>query len=273
MRISIIGLGWYGLPLARALSDHHEISGSKTSVEEAAALRRKGLSAFALSLNPEWTADEVAESKLREADAVVINIPPPRGNENPEEFYAIGMRELEKRISAGNATHVVFVSSTGVFGAGQHHCDEDTEPQPDRTAGRVLFEAEQLFRSSFRGKFSVIRPGGLVGSDRFPGRFMAGRTGLSGKKHPVNLVHRDDLIALTRAILEKDFERTVFHAVAKDHPSKQDFYQKAAALLNLERPEFDPGDESQGKFISAEKSKTAAGVRFKYDDPYDMLTA
>jgi len=271
MKISIIGLGWYGLPLARALSNLHEVCGSKTSQEDAEKIRKEGISAFPLTLNPEWTASSEAESALCEVDAAVINIPPSRSSDTPEDFYAKQMEALERRLNHGGVKHVVFVSSTGVFGEDQRNCDEDTEPRPTRSAGKVLLNAEQFFRESFSGKVSIIRPGGLVGPDRFPGRFMAGRTGLSGQNHPVNLVHLDDLIALTRSILENDLDRTVFHAVAKEHPSKRDFYTRAAEALGLQAPEFDPSDESAGKFISSEMSKKAAAVKFSYDDPFEML--
>lgn len=271
MKISIIGLGWFGLPLARALSDLHEVSGSKTSEDDAGKIRKEGIRAFPLTLNPGWMASAEAESALCEVDATVINIPPSRSSDVPERFYAGQMEELEQRLKRGGVKHIVFVSSTGVFGEDQHRCDEDTEPVPTRSAGKVLLSAEQFFRERFSGKVSIMRPGGLVGPDRFPGRFLAGRTGLSGKNHPVNLVHLNDLIALTRSILENDLDRTVFHAVAKDHPSKQDFYTKASEALGLRAPEFDPSDESIGKFISAEKSKKSTAVKFSYDDPIEMV--
>lgn len=271
MKISVIGLGWFGAAFARQLRNVHEVTGTKTTEEGAAALRAEGIDAVRLALNPEWTADEVATEKLTAADAAIVNIPPSRGREDAEAHYARQTEELCRQLNRGTAKHLVFISSTGVFGSDQHRCDEDTVPDPSRGAGRILLDAERYFSTHFGGRVSVIRPGGLCGADRFPGRFLAGRNNVAGRLHPVNLVHRTDLIALTRAVLEGDFDRSIFHAVARAHPNKEEFYTRAAVSLGLEPPVFDPADESEGKYISAEKSKQATGAVFRYDDPFAML--
>lgn len=271
MKISVIGLGWFGAEFARQLRDVHEITGSKTTDEGAEALRAEGVDAVKLALDPEWSADEATTAKLTAADAAVVNIPPPRGREDAAAFYARQSEAICRHLNAGGAKHVVFISSTGVFGANQNRCDEDTDPDPSRGAGRILFDAERYFSEHFLGRVSVIRPGGLCGGDRFPGRFLAGRRDVAGRLHPVNLVHRTDLIALTRAVLEGGFDRRIFHAVARAHPNKEEFYTRAAVSLGLEPPTFDPTDDTEGKYISAEKSKQASGTTFRYDDPFAML--
>lgn len=271
MKISVIGLGWFGAEFARQLRGVHEITGTKTTAQGAADLRAEGIDAVHLSLDPEWSAGKSVIEKLTSADVAVINIPSPRGREDAAAFYARQSEAICRRLNAGNAKHVVFISSTGVFGADQLRCDEDTVPAPSRGAGRILLDAERYFSAHFTGRVSVIRPGGLCGEDRFPGRFLAGRRDVAGRLHPVNLVHRTDLIALTRAVAEGEFDRRIFHAVARAHPNKEEFYTRAAASLGLEPPVFDPADESKGKYISAEKSKQTTGTVFSFDDPFDML--
>ncbi len=271
MKITVIGLGWFGAEFARQLRDVHEITGTKTTAEGASALCAEGIDAVHLSLNPEWSASASVTEKLTSADVAVINIPPPRGTADAPAFYARQSEAICRRLNAGNAKHVVFISSTGVFGANQLRCDEDTVPAPSRGAGRILLDAERYFSAHFAGRVSVIRPGGLCGEDRFPGRFLAGRRDVAGRLHPVNLVHRTDLIALTRAVAEGEFDRRIFHAVAREHPNKEEFYTRAALALGLAPPVFDPADDSEGKYISAEKSKQATGAAFRYDDPFAML--
>lgn len=234
-------------------------------------MRHQGIEAYQLGLNPKWEASPEATQALSEVDALVVNIPPGMRSGHSGTDYAEKIRSLLGHLDKGHIRRLVFVSSTGVFGSGQGEVDEDTTPIPTRGAGEVLRAAEEFCMAHFSGSTAVIRPGGLVGGDRQPGRFLAGRTGISGQHHPVNLVHRDDLVALTVAVLFDQSSRTVFHAVAAERPSKSEFYTRAARKLGLDAPHFDPSDVSTGKAILSEKSKNTLGITFQYDDPFDML--
>jgi nucleoside-diphosphate-sugar epimerase len=116
----------------------------------------------------------------------------------------------------------------------------------------------------------VLRPAGLVGGDRHPAKFLAGRKGVGGRLYPVNLVHRTDLIAITSALLETSCEEKVFHAVAGSHPEKEAYYRTMAEKMGLEKPEFDPSDDSRGKLVRGERTKEWLEVKFRYDDPFSM---
>lgn len=264
-------MGWFGAPLAQALKAHHQVLGTKTSASGVAAMRQEGIEAYQLGLNPKWEASPETAKALSEVDALVVNIPPGMRSGNSGADYAEKIKSLLAHLDKGHTHRLVFVSSTGVFGTEQGEVDEDTSPIPTRGAGEVLRAAEEFCLAQFSGTTAVIRPGGLVGGDRQPARFLAGRTGISGQHHPVNLVHRDDLVALTIAVLFDQSSRTIFHAVAAERPSKSEFYTAAARKLGLDAPHFDPSDMSTGKAILAEKSKNTLGITFQYDNPFDML--
>jgi nucleoside-diphosphate-sugar epimerase len=116
-------------------------------------------------------------------------------------------------------------------------------------------------------RLKIIRPGGLVGQDRHPVKFMAGRKELSGQNHPVNLVHRDDLIALTHYLINKPTKFRTYHAVAKEHPTRKEFYTTMARKHGKEVPTFDPDDHSTGKKILRTRPR---GFEFKFEDPAQM---
>jgi nucleoside-diphosphate-sugar epimerase len=271
MKISIIGLGWFGWPLAQSLIGRYNVSGSKSTAQGLEQHRAKGVDVQHLSLNPGWEATASATESLMNVDTLVLNIPPGLRSGGSEDFYAKQMEAMLQQLDSSPVGHLVFVSSTGVFGSHQLEADEDTSPEPDRGAGKVLYDAECLFTEKFKALTTVVRPAGLVGGERHPGRFLAGKSGLGGRLHPVNLVHRDDLISLTAAIIERRPVRTVFHAVASAHPTKEAYYINAAEVLGLEAPAFNVDDDSPGKKISAEISKLEAGVKFRYDDPFLMF--
>ncbi len=272
MKIGIIGLGWFGLPLARHLAKSHQVCGSKSSEEAAAALRNEGLDAHCLQLTPHWEASEAASKALLNVDTVVLNIPPGMRSGGEPEYYLEQMKSVLDRLNGSPVAHLIFVSSTGVFGDQQISVDEDTRPEPSGKSGEVLREAEALFSGQFKVRTTILRPAGLIGGERHPVRYLAGRSGVKGRLHPVNLVHRNDLIALTEAIIvRKAAGNEVFHAVAMGHPSKGEYYSKAAITKGLNPPSFDFTDESPGKTVHGEKTKTILGLSFQYDHPDEMV--
>ncbi len=247
MKISIIGLGWYGLPLAEQLRKKHKIVGTKSTHEAVAKWTHKRISPYHLNLNekiePHFTFP------VFDVDAIVLNIPPNRKSPDAAAEYLKWMENLKAHISKHPVQHLVFISSTGVFSNGQGGVTENTLPHPKSISGKALYQAEKFFQKNFSGKLSIIRPGGLVGGDRHPAKFLAGRKDLKGGNHPVNLIHRDDLISLTEAVLYNNFSQKTFHAVANEHPNKKEFYTDAAKRLGLSPPAFDRSDLSTGKTI------------------------
>jgi nucleoside-diphosphate-sugar epimerase len=266
MKVGIIGLGWFGWPLAKKLLASHQVHGTATSDEKVA--RFDGIKAYTLLLDPDMQTSSAAE--IFDADSLVVNIPPKRLESETSAYYHRQIVEIVKAGNSAKVDHLIFISSTGVFGDHQERVDEDTVPEPTSDSGAALVNAENYLKESFVGRVSIIRPGGLVGEDRHPARFLAGRKGISGKLHPVNLVHRADLISITRFLIENQSDQNVFHAVAEQHPSKEAYYTKAAIAMGLAVPEFDDGDISRGKYIDGTKSQIETKVNFKYNNPCDM---
>lgn len=262
MKIGIIGLGWYGTELAKALSQKHDVRGTKSSrkgVEEYAEFSFK---AFYLNLNDSPDYEDL--KPVFNVDALVINIPPSRSKGDGNSDYQNQMEKITTGIKKHKTDNkVIFISSTGVFGENQVEVDEDTVPVPTRESGKILKIAEDYFLDLPLLNSKIIRPGGLVGGDRHPGKYLAGRSQLAGKNHPVNLVHRDDLVALTQILLESDFDRKIFHAVSSDHPKREEYYCTTAERRNFAIPQFDLSDTSTGKKILGEKTQAISQLQFR----------
>ncbi len=268
MKISIVGLGWFGFELAKHLDANHSVLGSKSSPESISAGMYKGVEAHYLNWDDSNSFENL--NVLLDADVLVLNIPPSRKREDVVKWYGENMYVMEQGILKSPLKKVIFISSTGVFG-NREIVDEDTIPEPNTPSGTALFEAELRLLNNPKFKTSVIRPGGLIGGDRQPARYLAGREGIKGKNHPVNLVHRSDLIAITEKVIESSYTRRIFHAVAPEHPAKSDFYTVAAQKLGLEFPAFHPGDISDGKLVESEKTIEALGISMQYPNPYQMI--
>ncbi len=121
-------------------------------------------------------------------------------------------------------------------------------------------------------KTTVLRFGGLIGEDRHPIKFLAGRENLENPEAPINLIHQLDCIGIIEAIIchpeisgqnDKLSFGEIFNAVAPFHPTRKVYYSQKALELNLPKPEFNENKPSVGKIISSEKVTTILGYVFQ----------
>jgi nucleoside-diphosphate-sugar epimerase len=268
-KIVIIGLGWFGMPLALALRSEMEVVGTKSTPEGVQQAKAQGIAATLLQLTPALYCPD--STPLEGATRAVVNIPPTRGSAGVADGYFTAITSITRLLEHVGVHSMIFVSSTGVFGASQTVVDEHTPPQPDTPQGEQLLKCEQWLRRNFKGRVDVLRPAGLVSKGRHPGRFLAGKTDVKGPMHPVNLVHRDDLIAITRAILNASGPGRTYHAVAPMHPAKMEYYTAASQLLQLPLPLFDLTDRSTGRMVLGDHTSAILHIDYTYENPLDMF--
>jgi nucleoside-diphosphate-sugar epimerase len=219
MKISIIGLGWFGLALGKELKKSHTVCGTTRTLEKMKKIQPFVPDTYVLS------EGEKLNPHLLNSDAFIINIPPSKDQLN--WFQSWGLPSDK---------HIIFISSTSVYGQNQIDVDEDTFPIPDSENGHILF-AEEEWMKSFPF-YTIIRFGGLIGPDRHPGRYLAGKENLAGGNWPVNLIHQEDTVAFTQLVLEKKIIGEVFNLVHPFHPSRKDYYQQYCRDNNLIPPQF-----------------------------------
>lgn len=272
-KISILGCGWLGLPLAKSLlSKGYEVKGSTTSEGKLEVLKSTGILPFQIQLEEHQIIGNM-EDFLKETDVLVIDIPPGLRREtstSKEMTFVNKVKTLIAFIEKSDVQKVVFVSSTSVFGDSFPIIEitEETKPNPDTESGKQLVIAETLLQSNPHFKTTVIRFGGLLGEDRHPVKFLAGRTNVENPDAPVNMIQRKDCIGIIEKSL--DFARDdnwewnqTFNAVAPQHPIRKAYYHKKAEILNLPLPTFAENSESKGKIISSKKVETILGYSFQ----------
>ncbi|WP_394147766.1 SDR family NAD(P)-dependent oxidoreductase [Shewanella atlantica] len=278
--VSIVGCGWFGLPLAKALVEQgYVVSGSKRKADAAAALTLDGISGFSLDLDKQQFNGVVIEegepgfdkptlTELHQhlhTQAIVINIPPAMVKSPGAYLKRLGFL---KRLMAGHVyQRIIFVSTTGVYPASEKPVTED-DAAMHSPSSEVLLEAENLFREL--PDSCIIRFAGLVGQGRHPGRFLAGKQNLSGRAAPINLVHLDDCIGAVSCILSARPVSPVYNICANQHPGREAFYSVAAESIALKAPTFNE-EEQVGKSIDGSKISADLGFQYRYDDPFDML--
>ncbi|HSN47930.1 MAG TPA: hypothetical protein VLR29_04135, partial [Flavobacterium sp.] len=149
-----------------------------------------------------------------------------------------------------------------VYGEDNLIVTEETELNPDTESGRQLVQAEQLMQSNPNFKTTILRFGGLIGEDRHPIKFLAGRTNLENPNAPINLIHQDDCIGIILKIIEQNSWNETFNAVTPFHPSRKEYYTQKAIEFKLALPEFNSENLTFGKTISSSKVETILGYTF-----------
>ncbi len=258
--ISILGCGYLGLPVARALlAKGWRVRGSTTRVQRLRVLLDAGIDPFLLELTP--TLQGRALVDFFSSPTILVNFPPGRRRSDVETFLPAAMREILVRMA--NTSHLIFASSTSVYGEGV--VDEKSLAPPRTPSGRALRHAESLLTA--RGDFTttVLRFGGLYGYARTPGRFM--RCIANGAAH-VNLVHRDDAVAVTVLVAENlEAAAGTYNVVADSHPTKAAFYTQAARWLGNPPPAIEFDSAIPDKYVRNDWLRQRLGYRFKVPDP------
>lgn len=260
-KISILGCGWLGLPLAKALiKKGFSVNGSTTSREKLLVLENAGISPFLISLDSKSVSGAI-ESFLKESSTLIIDIPPKLRGTNKENFVE-KIKVLIPFIEKSSIENVLFVSSTSVYGEENDIVTEESPLNPDTESGKQLVEVEQLLQSNTNFKTTVLRFGGLIGEDRHPVKFLAGRVNLDNPDALINLIHQEDCIGIIQKIIELNSWNETFNAVAPFHPTRSVYYTQKAMDLNLALPKFNPENAFIGKTILSDKIETALNYTF-----------
>ena len=268
-QISILGCGWLGLPLAKALlKNGFSVKGSTTSSEKLSVIENLGIQPFWIVLESNNVSGDI-ETFLQGSKTLIIDIPPKlRGNSN--ENFVGKIATLIPFIEKSKIENVLFVSSTSVYGdtSTALSVTEETKTCPETESGRQLVAVEQLLQTNIHFKTTILRFGGLIGEDRHPIRFLAGRKNLENPKAPINLIHQTDCIGIIMTILRQaqndkwEWNET-FNAVAPFHPSREQYYTQKAIDLGLELPQFNSESPAFGKTILSTKVENVLGYTFE----------
>lgn len=226
MKITIIALGWLGIKLYKYWE------GQSLKVSGSYFRKPKGLVDFYFDIGKKEIPREIEGS-----DVIFFNLTP-SGIGSIENFKNLLSKVADKKF--------IFISSTSVYGA-QGTVSELTGPCPDSDSGKFLLECEQLI-NIFCKNHLIIRPAGLYGEDRHPGKSLSGKENILNPDHPVNLVGSDDLIWLIAKAVKQD-KIKLLNAVNSHHPSKKEYYEAYCQKNGLIIPKFKRESEPHFKLV------------------------
>ena len=268
-KISILGCGWLGLPLAKKLIENgYEVKGSTTSESNLELLKNAGISPYQIKMEENEITGNM-ESFLENTDVLLVDVPPKLRGDFTENFVQ-KIKNLIPFVENSKVEKVVFVSSTSVYGDTFpiQELDEESALNPDTESGKQLVEVEKLLQSNENFQTTILRFGGLIGPERNPAKFLAGKENVANPNAPINFIHQEDCIGIICAMLrqvENDNWKwnDTFNAVTPNHPNRENYYTEKALEMNLKVPTFVKDSNSIGKKISSKKLQGMLHYSFK----------
>jgi nucleoside-diphosphate-sugar epimerase len=266
MKISILGCGWLGLPLGKFLVEKgHVVKGSTTSEQKTPLLSSTGIEPFLLKFSPQIEVQsEDYISQFLDSEILVICIPP-RAGKYGEDFHVQQIQSLIDNLANSSIKSIIYTSSTSVYPELNREMTEDDEVFENH----ALIKVENLLKS-LPQNVTILRCGGLMGGERIPAKYFAGKTINTGQT-PVNYVHQKDVIQIITMILEKSFWNEIFNIVSPEHPLREEVYLKNCADLGFEKPIFEePIEPIPYKIISPQKLILRTDYEFIFSNPLDF---
>ena len=261
--IAVLGCGWLGLPLAeKLLALGHTIKGSTTSKDKLETLDVKGIQAYLVQCEEDNCLG--LEKFVENVDVLILTLPP-RLRQNSERRFDLVIKNLAENILHSNIKHLIFISSTSVYGKLTGTIDENSMPRPFSESGKQLLKCEELLLSATQYHTTVLRFGGLIGPNRHPVYSLAKRDAIVNPKGQINLIHLEDCINCLLAVIEKQKENSVFNAVTPFHPDRKSYYNAMAEKAGISLPPFIVTSDPNRRILS-NKIQTQLGVKFNVEN-------
>lgn len=269
--ILLCGCGWLGQQLIQPLTQaNYTLSATRRSASETDKLIEKGLIAAPFELGhpfPDYLLIEPLKT------TAIVMLPPGRRNLNCDNWLT-NMKQLCNTLLKGSVSHLIFISTTSVYGEHATVITEQSPLNPQTASAKAHVELEKYLFDISKTGCSVLRLAGLVGPNRHPITSLSGRQ-LSEPSKVVNLVHSVDVIEALLRLIELGPQPLPMHVCSIEHPQRKAYYDTCAERYELPKANFiadsDGCSADTGKAIDATETWKVLGVSPKFPSPYDMV--
>lgn len=263
MKIGVVGCGWLGLPLAESLvKSGHQVIGSTTREEKLQLLTSKGIEAVIFQLSPMPEGKNF--NKLFQVDLLIINIPPGRRRNKPE-FYEEQIKYLKYQLQSSKVKSVIFISSTSFYPNTGGLVTTETPYDLSNGSSEAVVKGERQI-SQIDQHLTILRCGGLMGNDRIPGKWFAGKP-TKGADTPVNYIHLGDIISVIDSLIDKPQEKPgqeVLNLVSNEHPSRKEVHEKMASKYGFDSPLWEEPSIIPSKVVESDFKKMGLKTPLEY---------
>jgi nucleoside-diphosphate-sugar epimerase len=276
MRVLIVGCGYVGVPLGAALVKlGHEVFGVRRSTARADLLTTAGIKPL--------TADVTKPAELTALpgpfDWVVNCVSSNKGGqEEYQQIYLQGTRNLLDSLSTTPPKKFVYTSSTSVYGQRDASQVKESSPtEPEAPTARVLVETERLLLDAAQQKkfpAVILRVAGIYGPDRGHWflKYLKNEAKIPGQgERFINMIHLDDVVGVIIAALKNGRAGEIYNAVDDEPVALIHFFRWLSETLGKWMPPFDtepePADRKRAvtnKKVQNRRLKMELGYQFKY---------
>jgi len=190
------------------------------------------------------------DSSFWQNDTIIIAI-------NTKDNYLQTLQKIAKLTS--QKSNIILMSSISVYREFDKEVDESTLI----TKVGLQKEAEDLLLS-LRDNILILRLGGLMGDDRISGKWRKVSTFSDGE---VNYIHRDDVINITRKMIENRVNSGTFNLVAPLHPLRSEVHKKNSEKFGFKLGTFEGRTR---RVVSSKALVEKLDYIFLYSDPLEF---
>ena len=256
----------------KLILENYNITLSSTTRNETKKEIFNGIDYKSFQFNSE-KYDKNILSKLREADHILVSIPPKEGED-------IVIKSFSKFLESSKVKWITYLSATSVYG--NHKGDwvnENSETKPTSTNGLARLKAENSWLTLKMRKnlpVQIFRLSGIYSNERnILVRLKLGTAKLINKKnHFFSRIHVEDIASILFKSLSK-FKSGEIYNLADDKPSSsEEIMLHGAKILNIKNlkkievkeieSEMLKNFYKDSKRVSNKKMKNYFGYNFKF---------
>ncbi|WP_423823012.1 SDR family oxidoreductase [Salinisphaera sp. SPP-AMP-43] len=252
MHSLIVGCGDTGVRVAaRAVAAQEQVTGIVRSDTSAAYVRAVG------GVSRQIDLDVSVSPTLPACDRLIYSAPPPPEGKTDARMAAV-LAALPEVPS-----HVVYISTTGVYGDhGDEWIDETAPLQPATARAGRRVDAEQQIRA-WAPHAMILRAPGIYGPDRLPvQRVLDGEPVLADSAGGwSNRIHIDDLASVVWAAANRHWPNRVYNVCDGQPTRRSAYYDTLAELLGVAPPPKIDWAEARQRFSAMRLSFLAESRR------------
>lgn len=262
-KIGILGCGWLGLPLAKELVQNgYFVHGSTTSSQKKEVIKAVGATPFLVHCKED--SHSGLEAFTNGLDTVIITLPPGLRS-NPLRRHDLVIYKIVQHLLTTKIEHLIFISSTSVYGQQSGTLTEDSPLVPTTESGVQLVACESLLKKTKAFHSTIIRFGGLIGPKRHPIFTLTKKPYLENPNEEINLIHLDECITILLKSIERNKQTVVYNGVNPSHFSREFYYNKIAEIAKLRCPPFILKKE-YSRIISSKKVQKELAIDFSVEN-------
>ncbi len=239
------------MPFNTKYESRYRLFALTRTTENADQLRRLGVEPIV----GHWHAPD-SLAAIPKVDTVLVSVPHREDSGLGVDSHVRGLQNLVQRQS--EATKLIYLSTTGVYGDAHDEVDERTPTQPTRIGPQIAVAAEEWLLQRFAApQLAIIRLAGIYGPGRIPlaEKLRSGETLQVPQEGWLNLVHVADIANMLLEVNDRDLPEPLF-VFSDGHPvPRLEFYGTLAKLCGVENPKFASPDPNATRSQRAGKKR------------------